>query len=75
MVRSRIRILIAVLFVPFAAIFVRLAALQLFGDADADETASSEGRHRRVVLLPPTRGSILDSRGEVLAHDVLTFDL
>jgi penicillin-binding protein 2 len=76
MVRNRIRILIVLLALPFLVVVGRLAALQLRRDPERDEELSrAEGRRRRIVLLPPVRGSILDRHGTVLARDVTTFDL
>jgi cell division protein FtsI/penicillin-binding protein 2 len=75
MVRSRIRILIALLVLPFLTVLGRLAALQLFQDPEDEDLQRADSRTLRIGLLAPTRGSILDRNGGVLAQDVTTFDI
>lgn len=76
MVRTRVRILIVLLTIPFLVVVGRLAALQLWQDSQsALQLVRAEDRQRRVNFIPYTRGSILDRNGKVLAQDIVTFDL
>ena len=74
MVRTRVRVLIAFLSIPFLVLIGRLAGLQVFQDIRSLRSRA-EGDHRRITSLPPTRGSILDRSGRVLALDIASFDL
>src|SRR6266545_347830 len=77
MVRDRIRLLIVLIAIPFFIVLGRLATLQLFAESQGEEemTRRLENRRRRITLLPPTRGSIVDRNGSVLARDDATFSL
>ncbi len=76
MVRNRLRLLVVLIAFPFAGVLGRLASLQLGGSEEREAMLDrAQGRSRRIVLLPPRRGSILDHSGKVLARDETTFDL
>ncbi len=76
MVRNRLRLLVILVTFPFAAVLARLGTLQLGGGEEREEAIDrAQGRSRRIVLIPPRRGSILDRSGKVLARDETTFDL
>lgn len=75
MVRRRLKLLLVLLALPFAAILARLWSLQ--GDPVKRATLLAEGMRQHIVNLPiaPRRGGIVDRNGEVLAENLTRYDL
>lgn len=70
---ARVRMLSAFLFVGLLAVLGRLVQLQLLdGEAYAQQASA---RVRRIELIEPLRGRLLDRKGRVLAEDILTHEL
>jgi penicillin-binding protein 2 len=70
--RARVLVLLGVLLTPLLALEARLAQLQLFQPADA--RGDVVGRRQSLQVERARRGSLLDSRGRVLAEDLRAFD-
>jgi cell division protein FtsI (penicillin-binding protein 3) len=64
-VNRRLRLLVAVFALAFAAVFVRAGWLQAVRAGPLDELAA--GQHRRAITLPARRGTIYDRTGVELA--------
>jgi len=73
MVRTRLRILMLLAFVPVIVIIGRLWSLQL--DPDAHHSFHIRAEHAKLLRVPPTRGVILDRKGRVLAANRPVFHL
>ncbi|MHC4295558.1 MAG: penicillin-binding transpeptidase domain-containing protein, partial [Planctomycetota bacterium] len=73
MYKRRIKVFFALVWVILLSLAIRLGYLQIVKGQDYLDKA--EDRLRRVEMLPPTRGRILDSRGRILAIDSPCFEL
>lgn len=67
--RGRLRVVLLVIAVGWAALLYRLTDIQILGSAELRERAQQQ--HLREVELEARRGRILDRRGRVLAEDRL----
>jgi cell division protein FtsI/penicillin-binding protein 2 len=73
MVRNRLRLLMLLLGLPFLAILGRLFQLQVIEADGYRRIAESMGR--RLELIRPTRGRLLDRFGAPLADNEVRFDI
>ena len=73
MVQARLSILTFLVALPFCALLVRLASLQLVPSVHEERLRQSE--HLSISHIPPKRGRILARGGEVLAGNVPSFNV
>lgn len=73
MAETRLKILMLIALLPALAIFQRLWSLQL--DPVNHQEFKERAENARLIPIPPSRGTIYDRNGEILAESRAGFDL